>query len=253
MPSVLVLQHHVLYADVSDNVLAADSREVRLRTQTHLRHPALVDVQCVQIGVTEVCIELIQSVFRLRRKREYTLEKEVQIRVAAHDSSVESILRERAHSRDIAIFISQNIQPVHIKRVDDDTQRILRESRVQPSPHVALADRNTRHNPPNIKPFGACAAPDFERTVRVNDITQGDVQVCFSEVCMHGSMCMETIQRSACSSSESETFSFTELVQVEINTWCPAFYEFFQSMCRECQLMDIGIYHHGIRVRKSCD
>ena len=65
MPAVLVFEDNAVYVDVAQNLFAADAREVCLCRQTDSGSSSLVNVQGMQICVSEICIELIQSVLCL--------------------------------------------------------------------------------------------------------------------------------------------------------------------------------------------
>ena len=62
---MIILKQDVIDIDVSDDVLSAYSGEVRLGGETHFRSAPLVNVEGVEVCISEVCVELVQRVVGL--------------------------------------------------------------------------------------------------------------------------------------------------------------------------------------------
>ena len=113
VPAVLVFQHDVPDVNVAYDVLSADSGEIRLRAEAYARDPPLVDIERIQVGISQIGVELVNRVPGLRGECEYSLEQEIKVRVAADDSSVEGVAAELAGRNNSGVVVVIHVQPVH--------------------------------------------------------------------------------------------------------------------------------------------
>ncbi len=184
----------------------------------------------MEIGVSQVGIKLIQSILRLGRQREYSLEQEIEVRIAAHDSSVERVLAVCSGCRNSGITVFEHVKSVNLDGIDCDSERILVDDCCETGAQIAFADRNrTADNPAYIQFFSGNLAAERKGPYVVNDIAQ--VRVCpyFTEL---GTQCApdsHSVEKSAHFSGICDGRALAEFPEPQIDLRRPAFDEAFKS------------------------
>ena len=173
MLPVLVNQPYVPDADVAHNVFSADSGEVGLRLEAEPGDFPPVEVEGVEVGVSEVRVELVDGVLRFRGECEYSLEEKVEIRVGADYSSVEGVAEEGSGGCQSAVVVSVEPEPVHEERIDGDPGSVPAQSRPAARPEAAFADWSSSDDLAYVNVGGADCPLDFHRPVFVYQVLDG--------------------------------------------------------------------------------
>ena len=116
--SQLVHEHDVVYVDLSAQCSVRLFQEVYICKQIDLRLSSFIDVQCIQIGISDCHLEAVRSVLAFRSEGHGTAEHEVEIRIVACDPSVEEVVVQLSCSHDALIVISVDMQPVYLHAAD---------------------------------------------------------------------------------------------------------------------------------------
>ena len=112
----------------------------------------------MEVGISDVGEELIQSVAGLVRKCEYSLEQKVEVGVVADQTSVESLVGECPDGHDVGVVVVQCAEFVDQKRVELDVNSSLPERRGESSPHGQASDLVDPGNISQFEPVSLDAA-----------------------------------------------------------------------------------------------
>ena len=248
---VHVRQLDVHDVDVADEVVPVDPVEVGAGAQAQAGGSAFVDVQGVQVGIAEVGIELIDSVFCLRREGEDTLEDEVQVRVAADDPAVEGIFGIGAGRGDAGIVVAQGMEPVDIEGINLDGRGFPGKGCLDGGVQGDRSDGIDTCDPAHVEVPGPEVAADQDRAFRIRYVPQVQDRIETAgpggEITVDGQPVDGTRGRSV----EGEGLARGIFVQPELDVRCPATDEFLQVSEGEGHVLDLVVQQHVLRIRQA--
>ena len=159
--AVGALELKVLGVDTPDEVSLSDTLEIGVEAaQGHPGNIPFVDVECVQVGISEIGGEPVQGVLRGAGKCRKALEHETKVGVVADDAAVERVVRELSGRVYAGVVVAKEIEPVNAKRIDVDGRVALAEIGSDRGLERYLMDEILADQPAYVEIVGSESAVD---------------------------------------------------------------------------------------------
>ncbi len=251
MPAGGVLQDEVPEVHFAQQILVLGPDEIGIGLEGDLGRPPLVQLEGIEVGVTDIGVELIGGIAGFRREVELALEEEIQVGVVADDAPVERLSGVGSRRPDARIVIAEGLETGDFQGVDPDLGIALGQDGFQGGFQGDGAEGFHPGDPACIQVPGPRRPADRDGMFAVHQVPQHQVHIGRTGGGIQATLYGQAVQGTLGRGVQKEFRSFADLRKVQFRLGRPFADKSRQSVRRETEVLHVEVHPGGFNLGKA--